>query len=76
MTINVTVFKATCLALIERVHRGGETVTITKHGRVVARLVGAVETDDKPWLALRGQAVLKGDPFAPAISDDDIQALK
>ena len=30
----------------------------------------------QPWLALRGQAMLKGDPFAPAIADDDIQALK
>jgi prevent-host-death family protein len=76
MKVNATEFKATCLALIDRVHRDGEIVTITKRGRIVARLVRAVAADDQPWLALRGQAVLTGDPFAPVISDEDIQALK
>ena len=76
MKVNATEFKAKCLSLIDRVHSKGEVVTITKRGRVVARLVSATQTDDKPWLALRGQAILKGDPFAPAVREDEIQALK
>jgi prevent-host-death family protein len=76
MKVNATEFKAKCLSLIDRVHTKGEVVTITKRGRVVAKLVTAVETDDKPWLALRGQAILKGDPFAPVVEDDDIEAYK
>jgi prevent-host-death family protein len=76
MKVNATEFKAKCLSLIDRVHSKGEVVVITKRGRVVARLVSAVPIDDKPWLALRGQAILKGDPFAPAVGEDEIQALK
>jgi prevent-host-death family protein len=77
MKVNATTFKATCLSLIDRVHSKGEVVTITKRGRVVARLVSAADANDKPWLVLRGQlAVFKGDPFAPVVVDDDIEAYK
>ncbi len=76
MKVNATEFKAKCLSLIDRVHSKGEVVVITKRGRVVARLVSAAPTEDKPWLALRGQAILKGDPFAPTVQEDEIQALK
>jgi prevent-host-death family protein len=77
MKINATEFKAKCLSLIDRVHSTGEVVTITKRGRVVAKLVSEVPTDPRPWLALRGERVRwKGNPFAPAVADDDIEALK
>jgi prevent-host-death family protein len=77
MKVNVTEFKATCLSLIDRVRSKGEVVTITKRGRVVAKLVSAVETDVKPWLALRRQpATFNGVPFAPVVEDDDIEAYK
>lgn len=77
MKVNASEFKAKCLSLIDRVHSKGEVVTITKRGRVVAKLVGEVQVEDRPWLALRGQSARwKGDPFAPAVEDDDIEALK
>ena len=77
MKVNATEFKAKCLSLIDRAHSKGEVITITKRGRVVAKLVGDVTADDRPWLALRGQrASWKGDPFAPAVQDDDIELLK
>ena len=77
MTVSATEFKAKCLAIIDRVHTTGETVVITKRGRVVAKLVGEVPVDDQPWLALR-QSVAKwrGDPFEPAVDDDDVEVLK
>jgi len=77
MKVNATEFKAKCLALIDRVHAKGEVVTITKRGRVVAKLVGETQVGDRPWLALRGQsATFHGDPFAPVVDDEDIQAYK
>ena len=77
MKINATEFKAKCLSLIDRVHSKGEVITITKRGRVVAKLVGEMKADDRPWLALRDQSPRwSGDPFAPAVEDDDIEALK
>ena len=64
-------FKAKCLALLDVVRDEGRTITITKRGRVVARLVPAGDEDDKPWLRVRGRATWTGDPFAPA--DDRIR---
>lgn len=69
-------FKAKCLALIDRVRERGEPITITKRGRVVARLVPAGDEDERPWLALRGRGRWTGDPYAPAVDEGDIEALK
>ena len=52
-------------------------MTITKHGRVVARLVPEDDTGEQPWLRLRAKsATWHGDPFAPVVADSDIDALK
>ena len=76
MKIGAAEFKAKCLALIDSVRERGETITITKHGRVVARLIAADDENDRPWQRLRGKARWAGDPFAPAIDEADINALK
>jgi prevent-host-death family protein len=76
MKVSATEFKAKCLALIDKVQSGGEVV-ITKRGRIVARLIGDVSGDERPWLALRQRPVhWKGDPMAPAVDLADIEALK
>ena len=77
MKLTATVFKATCLAVLDRVHLRRETVTITKRGRVVARLVPADDAGDRPWLRLReARATWHGDPFAPVVADTDIEAAR
>ena len=43
-----------CLALIDRVHEDGESITITKRGRTVARLIPAGNDNERPWLRVRG----------------------
>ncbi len=75
--INATEFKARCLALIDLTAASGEIITITKRGRVVAKLVGESEQDIRPWQALRAhEARWHGDPFAPAVAEEEIEALK
>ena len=69
-------FKAKCLALIDSVHQYGTEITITKRGRVVARLVPAQDADERPWERVRGKAKWAGDPLAPAIDEADIDALR
>jgi prevent-host-death family protein len=77
MKMNATEFKAKCLAVIDRVHASRESVTITKRGRVVARLVPDDSTEVQPWLRLRAQpATWRGDPFAPVVTERDIEVLK
>lgn len=69
-------FKARCLQLIDRVRESAEPIVITKRGRVVARVVPAGDDDDRPWQRLRGTATWTGDPFAPVLDDDEIDALR
>ena len=76
MKLSASEFKAKCLALLDRVHDDGEPVTITKRGRVVARLIPAGEADHRPWLRVRHTARWHGDPFAPVVKERDIEALK
>lgn len=75
-TVPAAEFKAKCLSLIDRVHERGEPITITKRGRVVARLVPAGDEDDRPWLRLRGTVTRYDDPFEPSIDESEIEALK
>jgi prevent-host-death family protein len=69
-------FKAKCLALLDQVHEHGRSITITKRGRVVARLVPAEDHGERPWLKVRGRAKWRGDPFAPVVDEADIDALE
>ncbi|MPZ20700.1 MAG: type II toxin-antitoxin system prevent-host-death family antitoxin [Luteitalea sp.] len=76
MKMTATEFKAKCLATIDRVRERGESIAITKHGRVVASLVPAGDYDARPWLRVRGAARWHGDPFSPAIDEREIEALR
>jgi prevent-host-death family protein len=73
MKMTATEFKAKCLKLIDRVGESGEPIVISKHGRPVARLIP--EGDGKPWLKLRGRGTFSGDPFAPVVAEEEIEAL-
>ena len=75
-TLPVAEFKAKCLALIERVRERGEPITITKRGRIVARLVPAGDEGERPWLTLRGRGRWTGDPCAPVVEERDVEVLK
>jgi len=76
MRLSASEFKAKCLALLDQVGAGGEPVTVTKRGKVVARLIPAANQHDRPWLRLRHLARWSGDALAPAIQESDIEALK
>ena len=76
MRIAAAEFKAKCLALLDRVSEDGQPITITKRGRVVARLVPAEDQDERPWLRIRGRARWTGDPIAPVVDEDEIDALR
>ena len=76
MKLAAAEFKARCLALLDEVHEKGHAITITKRGRVVARLVPADDAEQRPWVGIRGAAKWIGDPIAPAIDEDVIDALR
>lgn len=76
--IAISKFKATCLAVIERVHRTGKPVLVTRFGQPMAEVIPP-HTSRKPkhWvgsLAATGQ--INGDIVSPASEEDDWEALR
>jgi len=69
-------FKAKCLSVLDRVRERGESVTITKRGRVVARLVPAEDADERPWMRVGRVVRWDGDPLAPTVEESEIEALR
>jgi prevent-host-death family protein len=78
MTVTVTEFKAKCLGLIDQVHKYGQPVIITKHGKVIAKLVA--EHSTKPIEEVRqklaGSLKSYTDPFEPALPEEEIEAFQ
>lgn len=77
-TIAISKFKATCLAVLERVRRTGEPVLVTRYGEPVAE-VSPPPTPARPknWLgSLRDRGEILGDIVSPATSEDEWDVLK
>ncbi len=76
--IAVSKFKATCLAVVERVRRTKKPILITRFGVPVAEIVPAPPQKSKDdWLgALRGTGRIVGDIISPASDESDWEALQ
>jgi len=62
--LNVTEFKAGCLALLDEIGRRGGTITVTKRGRPLATVGPARETVWKsPEGSWAGKLILDRDPL-------------
>ena len=71
-TMAISEFKATCLAVLERVRRTGVPVLITRRGVPIAEInAPAPEAPADGWLgSMAGTASIVGDLVAPCASDD------
>lgn len=81
MDISITEFKHRCLEIIRELEKSGRPVTITRHGKTVARLVAPALALPggplKPWEKL--QAVggrLLAEPGESVLRDQDFDALR
>ena len=74
--INISEFKAKCLAILERIARTGERITILKRGRPIAQIHPAVHGGDTyPQQTLRGSVEFVGDIVDPVVASEDWEAL-
>lgn len=76
--IAISKFKATCLAVLERVRRTRKPVLITRFGEPVAEVVPpSAPVRPERWLgALRSTGRIRGDIVGPAASEKDWDALR
>lgn len=76
--IPISKFKATCLAVLEKVRRTGRPILVTRFGKPVAQ-IDPPPPPPRPgqWLgALRGTGTIHGDLVAPASDESDWEALR
>jgi len=77
-TLAISRFKATCLAVLERVRRTGQPVLVTRRGVPIAGIVPpSPSPPEAGWLgSMRGSARIVGDIVAPALPPEDWEVLR
>jgi len=73
----ISKFKATCLAVLERVRRTRQAVLVTRFGRPVAEIIPPPPpARSKNWLgSLAHTGRLQGDIVTPVSEEDEWEAL-
>lgn len=73
--IQISKFKATCLAVLDRVGRTGKPVLITRFGKPVAEIVPPPKPPNGAWLGvMRSQGAILGDLIDPVSSAEEWEA--
>jgi prevent-host-death family protein len=76
--IAISTFKATCLAVLERVRKTGKPILVTRFGEPVAEIVPPPMLEKtKNWIgSMKGSARIVGDIVSPAGDADDWEVLR
>ena len=76
--IAISKFKATCLAVLERVRKTGKPVLVTRFGEPVAEITPPPlrEQPRRQLGTLQGTARIVGDIVSPACDEEDWEALR
>ncbi len=75
--IQVSKFKATCLAVLARVGQTREPILVTRRGKPIARILPPAANPAGNWLgSMRGSVEVHGDIVAPACEESDWEALR
>jgi prevent-host-death family protein len=76
--IAISKFKATCLAVLDRVSKTRRPVLVTRFGKPVAEVVPArVSQNSGRWLgSMKGTARILGDIVGPVVEPEEWEALR
>jgi antitoxin (DNA-binding transcriptional repressor) of toxin-antitoxin stability system len=75
--ISATEFKATCLAVLQRVRKTRKPVRITRYGKVVAEIQPPRPEPKKDWMgSMAGRGETLGDIIGPSTDPSEWNALK
>ena len=77
-TVNISTFKATCLARLDKVKRTGQPLLVTRKGEPVAEIRPPSPSKARAiWLgSLSGTGRILGDVVSPAASADEWEVLR
>lgn len=77
-SIPVSQFKATCLAVVQRVRRTGKPVLITRYGKPIAEVIPPRrQCPSSDWIgSMAGTAEAVGDIVGPTVDDQSWDALR
>jgi prevent-host-death family protein len=64
-------FKTNCLSVMDEVKAKRETVVITKHGELIAKLVPVSTDKDEIFGFFSGRGFIGGDVILPALSPEE-----
>ena len=75
--ISISDFKATCLAVLDRVQRTGRPVLVTRRGVPIAKVVPPPPpARPQSWLGcMAGKIKIVGDVVSPAVEENEWEAL-
>jgi prevent-host-death family protein len=75
-TMAISEFKATCLAVLERVKRTGQPIIVTKRGEPIAKVCPpAPSAPAGDWIgSLAGSMTFQGDIISPAMDPEEWEA--
>jgi antitoxin (DNA-binding transcriptional repressor) of toxin-antitoxin stability system len=75
--IPISKFKATCLAVLEKVRRTGTPIRVTRFGKAVAEIVPSTVADDKFHLGgLEGKLEIVGDILSPVVAPGEWEVMR
>jgi prevent-host-death family protein len=76
--IAISKFKATCLAVLERVRKSGKPILVTRFGEPMAEVVPPpTRKKAKQWVgSLASTGKINGDIVSPASDEEDWEALR
>ena len=75
--IQISKFRATCLAVLDRVRRTRKPLLVTRFGKPIAQVLSPPPGPAGQWLgAMKDQGEVHGDLVAPVMDPTEREALK
>lgn len=76
-TMAISEFKATCLAVLERVRQSGRPLLITRRGTPIAEIIPpSPAATGLGWIgAMKGSAQITGDIVSPVVGTGEWEAM-